>query len=259
MNNAKLMNIANAHFVLALSQKTEMPLCVMGLTPKHTQSKKERIFLSLGARDHEGNIWMAPGKFSTREAMESEIVNGAVENFFSANPVLAGLYERDIFYVSIQEFKEMTKYSSKGAPSLNDWQQILNTYEKEHSPPSYVGLSSVHEKFSLYLQGDCIYYALALGDLRNEETYFLYAGQKFLHAFVKYDDEFIEDIWGRRRLENIIKEFSFASEDEVKNLDLRMELSENVMAQYSKEHEKIIKVNVEMAKGCIVQNPLNVF
>ena len=37
-----------------------------------------------------------------------------------------------------------------------------------------------------------------------------------------------------------------------------MELSENVMAQYSKEHEKIIKVNVEMAKGCIAQNPLNV-
>lgn len=203
ISEQKLVDLGNQVMCL-LSEKTQMPLCAV--TVKFTaDGRQKRHLLSLGLKDAAGNIWHQHGKGDLTQACNHHLTQISL-NSFKEKYQQDGVF--DVVYTSIEELQQINLID---VAQINDKRNAAHSvsehYIQLHSPPTYEGLAGVHQHFRGYLQGECVYYAIALASVTNKSVCAIHIGQS-VHYAISHDDGEVEDIWGKRSVSNIVAEFT---------------------------------------------------
>jgi len=195
---------AGNQLMCLVSQKTQMPLCA--ITAKFVvDGAEKRVVLSLGAKDHLGNVWNQNGKGSLDDACQQPLNKIRLQHF-EEKYKQRGVF--DVVYTSIDELQAIQLIDIE---QLNDPQnaahQLSDLYLQEHTPPQYDNLSIVHKHFRSYLQGQCMFYAIALSDMIKKPICAIQI-ENAVHYAVRHDDGEVEDIWGKRSVSNVVADFT---------------------------------------------------
>lgn len=246
------------HLINALSKRTEMPLVAICLEHK---TRKYKIFLCLGTRDKEGNVWLPSGKVTLRDAYKDDFVNLCIDEIIRTCSIPVEVIEKEfspsISYTEIKELRDNKWFSGNPGPIMaENCNEILECYISEHSPPTYPGLSAVNGHFFKYLQSECWFYALALASEFNKKPCLLHTDDmEYLHAVIIHNNDTVEDIWGVRKISSIICELPVELRDKVK---ISCEDFDSVMKESEREAgKKAIRNKVRIAREVMRKNPLH--
>lgn len=199
ISDEKLVDFGNQLMCL-VSQKTQMPLCA--ITARFVvDGEEKRVVLSLGLKDHLGNVWNQNGRGSLKDARHHHLNKTRLQHF-EEKYKQRGVF--DVVYTSIDELQKIQLIDAK---ILNDprnfTHQFCEFYIQQHTPPQYDNLSVVHKHFRTYLQGQCGLYAIALSDIIQKPICTIQMGNA-VHYAVRHDDGDVEDIWGKRSVSNVV-------------------------------------------------------
>lgn len=197
------MNLGNQLMCL-VSQKTQMPLCA--ITAKFiVDGAEKRVVLSLGVKDHLGNVWNQDGWGSLEDACHHRLSKTRLQQFEEKYKQRGAF---DVVYTSIDELQKIQLIDPE---YLNDPENTANAlsdvYIQQHSPPTYEGFANIHEHLRTYLQGECVFYAIALSDIIKKPICAIQIGTA-VHYAVRHDDGDVEDIWGKRSVSNVAADFT---------------------------------------------------
>lgn len=201
VSDQKLVDLGNQLMCL-VSEKTQMPLCA--ITAKFAVGDAEkRVVLSLALKDHCGNIWTGNGKGALEDACHHNLTHIALKRF-QLKYQQPGVF--DVVYTSVEELQaikliDATKLHNTIATQLCDF------YIQQHNPPTYEGFLHIHEHLRTYMQGECVYYAIALSDLIKKPICSIQIGNA-VHYAVRHDNGDVEDIWGKRSVSNVVTDFT---------------------------------------------------
>ncbi len=215
LSEQNAVNIHNQTMCL-VSQKTQMPLCAITLKFPSKDGHQKRQVISLGLKDALGNVWHHNGKGSSEEAckwsMPKNMLSGAREKHKND-----GVF--DVVYTTIEELQQINLIN---VAKLNNCQnaahKLSDMYIQQHTPPLYEGLDGIHQYFRTYMQGECLYYAIALSDMIHKKPCAIHIGDA-LHYAVLHDDGEVEDIWGKRSVSHIVSEWGSSQKAVLSSVD----------------------------------------
>lgn len=211
LTEKNMMDIHNQTMCL-VSQKTQMPLCAVTLKFPTADGHQKRQVISLGLKDALGNVWHRNGKGSLEDACNWDLSQNALASAREKHQH-NGVF--DVVYTTIEELQQIDLINlSKLNNPRNAAHHFSEMYIQQHTPPMYEGLDNIHQHFRTYMQGECLYYAIALSDLINKKPCAIHIGDA-LHYAVHHDDGDVEDIWGKRSLATIVSEFTNSQQEAV--------------------------------------------
>lgn len=204
MSDEQKVDLGN-QLICLVSQKTQMPLCAITAKFLTVDGREKRSVLSLGLKDHLGNVWHQNGKVSLKDACDHDLSTISLKR-------LRKKYNQDgVFDVVYTSLSELQTIKLIAATKLNDSRNLAHRlsdfYIQQHTPPTYEGFAHMHEHLRTYMQGDCMYYAIALADILNKPLCTIQIGNA-VHYAIRHNDGEIEDIWGKRSLSAVAAEFT---------------------------------------------------
>lgn len=187
-----------------VSQKTQMPLCAVTLKFPTTDGQKRQV-VSLGLKDALGNVWHHNGKGSLEKACNWDLPQSMVTTAREKHQH-HGVF--DVVYTTIEELQHirLINLSQLNNPK-NAAHHFSDLYIQQHTPPTYEGLEDIHPYFRTYMQGQCLYYAIALSDVLSKKLCAIQMGEG-VHYATRHDDGDVEDIWGKRSVSHVVSEFA---------------------------------------------------
>lgn len=204
MSDEEKVDVGNQLMCL-VSQKTQMPLCAITAKFTTADGHEKRSVLSLGLKDHLGNVWHQNGKGSLKDACDHDLSTISLKRLRQKYNQ-EGVF--DVVYTSIDELQTIKLIdATKLNHSQNTVHHVSDVYIQQHTPPTYEGFAHMHEHLRTYMQANCVYYAIALADALHKPLCTISVGHA-VHYAIRHDDGEVEDIWGKRGLSAIAAEFT---------------------------------------------------